>query len=95
MIKDLKERPGISRIVEGLPLNSPLFSEAVTLLQKLITYPRLCNLIVRKANSVKYIQQLLVQGLASVDKRKSILTNPKFYFNLFLTKKKDGNSKAA
>jgi geranylgeranyl reductase family protein len=66
-----------------------------TLLQKLITYPRLCNLIVRKANSVKYIRQLLVQGLASVDKRKSILTNPKFYFNLFLAKKKDSNSKAA
>jgi geranylgeranyl reductase family protein len=64
-----------------------------TLLQKLITYPRLCNLIVRKANSVKYIQQLLVQGLASVDKRKSILTNPKFYFKLFLSGKK--NKKAA
>jgi menaquinone-9 beta-reductase len=61
-----------------------------TLLQKLTTYPRLCNLIVKKAGSVRYIQQLLVQGLASVDKRKSILTNPRFYFNLFLSgKRKD------
>ena len=65
-----------------------------SLLQKLVTYPRLCNLIVKKANSVKYIQQLLVQGLASVDKRKSILTNPKFYFKLFLSPKKKKDAKA-
>jgi len=59
------------------------------LLQKLSTYPRLCNQIVRKANTVKYIQGLLIEALASVDKRKSILSNPKFYLKLFFSKNKD------
>ncbi|UAY50986.1 geranylgeranyl reductase family protein [Ferruginibacter albus] len=58
------------------------------LLQQLSTYPRLCNQIVRKANTVKYIQGLLIEALASVDKRKSILLNPKFYFKLFFSKNK-------
>jgi len=56
-----------------------------TLLQKLSTRPRLCNLIIRKANSVTYIRKLLVEALANVDKRKSMLSNPKFYAKLFLS----------
>jgi len=39
MIKEFKERPGASRLGEGLPLNSLLYSEAVSLLQKLIKMP--------------------------------------------------------
>lgn len=59
------------------------------LLLKLSVYPRLCNLIVRKANSNKYIFGLLTDALASVDKRKSLLTKPKFYYKLFFSGKKE------
>lgn len=59
-----------------------------TMLQKLSTHPRLCNLIIRKANSVTYIKHLLVEALADVNKRKTMLGNPKFYAKLFLTPKR-------
>jgi flavin-dependent dehydrogenase len=54
-----------------------------SLLQKLSTYPRLCNLIVRRANSASYIRKQLTEALANIDKRKSLFSNPKFYFNVF------------
>jgi geranylgeranyl reductase family protein len=60
-----------------------------SLLQKLSTYPQLCNLIVRKANSAVYIRKQLVESLASIDKRKSLFANPKFYLKVFLS----GNKK--
>ena len=39
MIRELKERPGIPGIPDGLPLTSLLYGEAVSLLQKLIKTP--------------------------------------------------------
>ena len=53
------------------------------LLQKLSNNVWLCNQIVRKANTVTYIRKSLLESLASVDKRKSMFTNPKFYLKLF------------
>jgi geranylgeranyl reductase family protein len=58
------------------------------LLQKLSNYPRLCNLIVRKANSAVYIRKQLEEALASIDKRKSLFSNPRFYLKVFFGNKK-------
>jgi menaquinone-9 beta-reductase len=59
-----------------------------SLLQKLSTYPRLCNLIVRKANSAVYIRKQLIESLASIDKRRSLFSNPRFYFKVLFGNKK-------
>lgn len=52
------------------------------MLQKMTRYTWLCNLIVRKANSSATVRKLLYEALGSVDKRKSLITKPKFYFRL-------------
>ena len=57
------------------------------LLMKVTNYTWLCDLIVKKANSNAYINKLMMEGLASVDKRKSLFANPKFYYKLFFSGK--------
>lgn len=52
------------------------------MLQKMSRYTWLCNLIVKKANSSKTIKKLLYEALGSVDKRKSLMRKPSFYFRL-------------
>ncbi|MEO5648283.1 MAG: NAD(P)/FAD-dependent oxidoreductase [Chitinophagaceae bacterium] len=52
------------------------------ILQRLAKYPWLCNVVIRKANSNKYIQSLLHEALDNVDKRKSLFTKPRFYLGL-------------
>ena len=51
-------------------------------LQKLLKYPWLYNLIVRKANKNKYLQQFLVEALASVDTKRKMFTRPWFYLRV-------------
>ncbi|GAC1378778.1 MAG: geranylgeranyl reductase family protein [Ginsengibacter sp.] len=51
-------------------------------LQRLLKYPWLYNLIVRKANKNKYLQQFLVEALASVDTKRKMFTRPWFYLRV-------------
>ena len=50
-------------------------------LQKLCRYPFLFNFIVKKANNSPYIRQFLIEALANVEKKKSLL-NPRFYWRM-------------
>ena len=50
-------------------------------LQQLCRHPRLFNFVVKKANQSKHVQQLLVDALAHVDKKKSLI-HPGFYYRL-------------
>jgi geranylgeranyl reductase family protein len=52
------------------------------LLQQLICYPWAFNLAVKKAHQSKYLQQFLIEALASVEKKKKILTRPGFYYRM-------------
>ena len=56
-------------------------------LQHLCKYPWLFNFVVRKANQSKHVQQLLVDALAHLDKKKS-LVRPSFYYKLLFNKEK-------
>lgn len=51
-------------------------------LQRLLKYPWLYNLIVRKANKNKYLRQFLVEALASVDTKRKMFTRPWFYLRV-------------
>lgn len=51
-------------------------------LQRLLKYPWLYNLIVKKANRNKYLQQFLVEALASVDTKRKTFTRPWFYLRV-------------
>jgi geranylgeranyl reductase family protein len=55
-------------------------------LQRLCSYPRLFNFIVRKANQNKEVHELLVDALANSDKKKKLL-QPGFYYRLLFNKK--------
>jgi geranylgeranyl reductase family protein len=63
-----------------------------SLLQKLSTYPRLCNIIVKRANAAGYIRKQLEESLASIDKRKSLFSNPKFYLKVFFSPSKENKA---
>jgi menaquinone-9 beta-reductase len=52
------------------------------LLLKIAKRPWLCNLIIRKANTVANIREDLTDALASLDKRGSLLGRPGFYLRL-------------
>ncbi len=52
------------------------------LLQQLIRYPWAFNLAVKKAHQSKYLQQFLIEALASVEKKKKLLTKPGFYYRM-------------
>lgn len=52
------------------------------LLQQLICYPWAFNFAVKKAHQSKYLQQFLIEALASVEKKKKLLTKPSFYYRL-------------
>ena len=54
-------------------------------LQQLCRYPWLFNFVIRKANENKYVHQLLIDALANVDKKKS-LVQPGFYYRLLFAK---------
>lgn len=60
------------------------------LLQRLARYPWIANILIKKANSNKYIQSLLNDALDNVDKRKSLFTKPRLYLNLLGLGKKPG-----
>lgn len=51
-------------------------------LQRMLKYPWLYNLIVRRANKNKYLRQFLVEALASVDTKRKMFTRPWFYFRV-------------
>ena len=55
-------------------------------LQQLCKYPWLFNFVVRKANQNEQVHQLLVDALAHVDKKKS-LVGPGFYYRLLFSGK--------
>lgn len=50
-------------------------------LQQLCRHPGLFNFVVKKANQSKHVQQLLIDALAHVDKKKSLI-HPGFYYRL-------------
>ncbi len=54
-------------------------------LQQLCRYPWLFNFVVNKASQSKPIHQLLVDALAHVDKKESLL-HPAFYFRIFFSR---------
>lgn len=54
-------------------------------LQQLCKYPSLFNYVVRKANQNKHVQELLIDALAHVDK-KNTLIHPSFYYRLMFDK---------
>ena len=51
-------------------------------LQTLISYPLLFNFVINRANNSKYLQKFLVEALASVEKKKKLLTKPGFYYRM-------------
>lgn len=50
-------------------------------LQKLCRYPFLFNLVVKKANSSPYVREFLIDSLANIEKKKS-LVHPWFYWRM-------------
>ena len=56
-------------------------------LQRLCKYPWLFNFVVGKANQSRYVHQLLIDALANVDKKKS-LVEPGFYYRLLFSGKR-------
>jgi menaquinone-9 beta-reductase len=54
-------------------------------MQKLCAYPSLFNFIVRKANQNRHIHQFLVDSLANVEKKKSLI-HPTFYYRMLFPK---------
>lgn len=66
MIRDLNERPGVSQVWDGLPMNALLFSESVSLLQQLIKTPSFSG---EEANAADIVQQYLT-GYSIKVKRK-------------------------
>ena len=59
-----------------------------SLLQRMTTRKWLFNLIIKKANSAKYIRRMITEALANVDKRKGLFTKPMFYFKLLFSRRK-------
>jgi flavin-dependent dehydrogenase len=53
-----------------------------TTLQKLTSYPLLFNFVIKRANNSKYLQNFLIEALASVEKKKKLLTKPSFYYRM-------------
>jgi menaquinone-9 beta-reductase len=51
-------------------------------LQNMVKYPRLFNFVVRKATQSKYMQKVLIDALANIEKKKKILLRPAFYFRM-------------
>ncbi|MEO7537232.1 MAG: geranylgeranyl reductase family protein [Ferruginibacter sp.] len=51
-------------------------------LQRLVSYPRLFNFVIRKARQSKYMQKVLIDALANIEKKKKILLRPAFYFRM-------------
>lgn len=56
-------------------------------LLRMAKMPRLCNFIIKKANSVGYVRQQLTKALADMDHRGSLFLKPGFYWRLFFGKK--------
>lgn len=52
-------------------------------LQKLVRYPMLFNMVVKKARQSRYLQKFLTDALANVEKKKKILLSPAFYYRIF------------
>ena len=51
-------------------------------LQRLVSYPRLFNFVIRKARQSKYMQKVLIDALANIEKKKKILLRPAFYLRM-------------
>jgi geranylgeranyl reductase family protein len=51
-------------------------------LQHLVKYPRLFNFVIKKATQSKYMQKVLIDALANIEKKKKILLRPAFYFRM-------------
>lgn len=51
-------------------------------LQILTSYPLLFNFVINRANNSKYLQKFLIEALASVEKKKKLLTKPGFYYRM-------------
>jgi geranylgeranyl reductase family protein len=54
-------------------------------MQKLCAYPLLFNFIVRKANQNPHIHQFLIDSLANIDKKRSLI-HPRFYYRMLFPK---------
>ena len=54
-------------------------------MQKLCAYPLLFNFIVRKANQNQHIHQFLIESLANIDKKRSLI-HPSFYYRMLFPK---------
>ena len=53
------------------------------ILQRAARYPFLFNLVIRKARQSKYLQKVLTEALADVEKKKTVLLQPSFYYKVF------------
>jgi menaquinone-9 beta-reductase len=51
-------------------------------LQWLTSYPLAFNFVINRANNSKYLQNFLIEALASVEKKKKLLTRPSFYYRM-------------
>lgn len=51
-------------------------------LQTIVTYPCAFNFAVKKAKQSKYLQQFLIEALASAESKKKLLTKPGFYYRM-------------
>jgi geranylgeranyl reductase family protein len=55
-------------------------------LQTIIRFPWAFNFAVKKAKQSKYLQQFFIEALASVEKKKKLLSNPAFYYRMLFNK---------
>jgi flavin-dependent dehydrogenase len=51
-------------------------------LQTLTSYPVLFNFVINRANNSRYLQNFLIEALASVEKKKKLLFKPGFYYRM-------------
>jgi menaquinone-9 beta-reductase len=52
-------------------------------LQWLTNFPLLFNFVINRANNSKYLQNFMIEALASVEKKKKLLIKPAFYYRMF------------
>lgn len=52
------------------------------MLQRVVRFPFLFNFVIKKARQSKYVQKFLIDALANVGKKKTLLLKPTFYFRM-------------
>jgi menaquinone-9 beta-reductase len=51
-------------------------------LQNVIRYPWAFNFVIRQANRSKYLHKFLIDALADIDKKRTVLWKPGFYIRM-------------